>query len=87
MFTSQQVRPHFPSLRRMHNGKPFVYFDGPGGTQVTQHCIDGFTEYFTHHNANTHGAFVTSHESDVVMADAHCARSQPRGGRRWLQER
>ncbi len=71
MLSPELVRPHFPALKRMHNGKPLVYFDGPGGTQVSQACIDGFVHYFTTCNANNHGAFVTSHESDMVIEDGH----------------
>ena len=71
MLTPELVRPHFPALKRMHNGRPLVYFDGPGGTQVTQACIDGYVKYFSTCNANNHGAFITSHESDVVNDDGH----------------
>jgi len=65
------IRPHFPALSRTHNGRPLVYFDGPGGTQVTQSCIDSMTDYLTRCNANHGGAFVTGVESDRIVAEAH----------------
>jgi cysteine desulfurase family protein (TIGR01976 family) len=71
MIDINQVRAHFPSLGRTHNGKPLVYFDAPGGTQVTQKCIDRIVDYFQRCNANTHGNFITAHESDLIIDDAH----------------
>jgi cysteine desulfurase family protein (TIGR01976 family) len=54
-------------------GRLFVYFDGPGGTQVPQSVIDAMADYLTRANANVHGAFVTSQRSDQVIAEAHQA--------------
>ena len=35
------LRSHFPALQQSdENGRPYVYFDGPGGTQVPQVVID-----------------------------------------------
>ena len=73
MLDADQIRPHFPALSRTHNGQPLVYFDGPGGTQVPRACIDAMVDYLSRCNANTHGAFVTSAESDQVLAEAHDA--------------
>ena len=33
-FDVQAVRDQFPALGREYNGRPVVYFDGPGGTQT-----------------------------------------------------
>ncbi len=66
-----EIRNEFPSLARQHNGRPLVYFDAPGGTQTTRRCIERIVDYFHRCNANTHGAFVTSAESDAVIEDAH----------------
>lgn len=71
MLDVNRIRSHFPSLSRQHNGKPLVYFDGPGGTQVPTECIDAMVNYYQRHNANTHGNFITSQESDAVIAAAH----------------
>ncbi|SPE33057.1 Cysteine desulfurase family protein [Acidobacteriia bacterium SbA2] len=67
------VRSQFPALAVQVNGKPAVYFDGPGGTQVPQRVIDAMRDYLTNSNANTHGAFLTSIRSDEVIAQAHAA--------------
>jgi cysteine desulfurase family protein (TIGR01976 family) len=65
------IRNEFPALKRQHDGWPLVYFDAPGGTQVTQRCINYIVEYFTRCNANTHGAFITAQESDAIIEEAH----------------
>jgi cysteine desulfurase family protein (TIGR01976 family) len=67
------VRSQFPALAVQVNGRPAVYFDGPGGTQVPQRVIDAMRDYLMNSNANTHGAFLTSRRSDEVIADAHTA--------------
>jgi cysteine desulfurase family protein (TIGR01976 family) len=61
------VREHFPSLQRRVNGQPLIFIDGPAGTQVPQSVIDAITHYYTTSNANTHGAFTTTHETDAVI--------------------
>ena len=50
-----------------------IYFDGPGGTQVPRQVIDAVSGYLAHSNANLHGAFRTSRESDHVVVGAHRA--------------
>src|SRR5512136_2852508 len=82
MFDLDQVRAQFPALARTHNGRPLVYFDGPGGTQVPQACIEAMVDYLSHRNANAHGAFVTSVESDEVIAEAHQAMADFLNARR-----
>ncbi len=64
------IRAHFPALRRIHNDEPVAYFDGPGGTQVPRSVADAITDYLFNHNANTHWAFPTSHETDAAIAYA-----------------
>src|SRR6266481_600589 len=63
-------RRYFPSLAQVVNGKQAVYFDNPGGTQVAQQVIDAMVSYFREANANTHGAFLTSKRTDLVVAAA-----------------
>ena len=72
-FNLAETRAAFPSLAVEINGQPVVYADNPGGTQVTQACIDAVSAYYRQNNANTHGAFLTSQRSDVVLAEAHAA--------------
>src|SRR5262245_40612301 len=67
------VRGQFPALAQTAGGRPVVFFDGPGGTQVPQRVIDAIAGYLTHANANTHGAFATSRRTDETIAAAHAA--------------
>jgi cysteine desulfurase family protein (TIGR01976 family) len=68
------VRERFPSLsRRGPDGRPYVFADAPGGTQVPQEVIGAMTGYLRGSNANTGGAFVTSVETDAVLTEARRA--------------
>ncbi len=67
------VRPEFPALAREHDGRPVVFLDGPGGTQVPQRVIDAVGDYYRRMNANEGGAFPTSAESDGMTAAARRA--------------
>ncbi len=67
------VRPLFPALAVEDAGRPAVYFDGPGGTQVPQTVIDAITKYLSSYNANHGGCFRTSRESDAMSLAAHAA--------------
>ncbi|HTO94766.1 MAG TPA: cysteine desulfurase-like protein, partial [Bacteroidota bacterium] len=66
----------FPSLLRTHNGYSLVYLDGPAGTQVPQPVIDAIARYYMSCNANTHGHFPTSEESDRVLEGARSAMAE-----------
>ncbi|WP_339788168.1 cysteine desulfurase-like protein [uncultured Imperialibacter sp.] len=70
VFDPQSVHHQFPALRRLHNKKPLIFLDGPGGTQVPERVIRAISTYYRRSNANTHGAFVTTRETDKVMSDA-----------------
>ena len=61
------IREQFPALKRTHNGRQVVYFDGPGGSQFVKGAIKAVTDYMTNGSANTHGCFPTSVESDAMM--------------------
>ncbi|NNE34694.1 MAG: cysteine desulfurase-like protein [Rhodothermales bacterium] len=65
-----RTRNAFPALRRMHNGFPVAYFDGPGGTQVPTYVVDAMADYLYNHNANTHWNFPTSNETDAALQTA-----------------
>ena len=67
------VRDHFPSLSRTIDGRSVAYLDGPGGTQVPRETIDAMGAYLTASNANSHGAFAASRETDLVLTDVHAA--------------
>jgi len=61
------VRSQFPSLNRIVNGHPIVHLDGPAGTQVPQSVIDAIVNVYSNSNANTHGQFISSHETDALI--------------------
>ena len=67
------VRSQFPALAQTVNGQPAVFFDGPGGTQVPQRVIDAISDYLARNNANSGGAFATSHATNRVVAEARAA--------------
>ncbi|MEO8510878.1 MAG: cysteine desulfurase-like protein [Chloroflexota bacterium] len=67
------VRDHFPSLSRTIDGRSVAYLDGPGGTQVPRETIDAMRDYLATSNANSHGAFAASRETDLVLTDVHAA--------------
>jgi cysteine desulfurase family protein (TIGR01976 family) len=69
-YTSKEAmacRANFPALGRSINGLPLAFLDGPGGTQVPEQVIEAVSDYYRRCNANTHGAFITSSETDQVM--------------------
>jgi len=59
-FDVQAVRGRFPALAELHDGRPLVFFDGPGGTQVPDTVIEAVAAYYREANANAGGAFPTS---------------------------
>jgi cysteine desulfurase family protein (TIGR01976 family) len=67
------IRDHFPAFNRVVNGHSAAFLDGPGGTQVPQRVIDAISDYLIRCNANTHGQYATSRESDGVIEQAHQA--------------
>jgi len=67
------VRAQFPSLAQKVNGQPAVFLDGPGGTQVPRRVIDAIADYLANNNANTGGAYLTSRNSDRMIAEARSA--------------
>src|SRR5919197_5516139 len=67
------LRARFPALSRMEEGRPLVFFDGPGGTQVPDTVIYACGRYYRESNANSGGAFSTSRRSDALVAEAHAA--------------
>ena len=64
-------RQQFPALTRRVGDRPAVFFDGPAGSQVPRRGVDAVGRYLTGMNANHDGRFVTSRESDEMLARAH----------------
>jgi cysteine desulfurase family protein (TIGR01976 family) len=69
----QRARRDFPSLARTVNGRPIAYLDGPAGTQVPEPVISAISEYYRTSNANSHGEFVTSRETDRLLEETRQA--------------
>jgi cysteine desulfurase family protein (TIGR01976 family) len=67
------IRSQFPAFAQTVNGHPAVFFDGPGGTQVSQRVIDAISGYLRADNANTCGAYATSRHTDAMIASARAA--------------
>ena len=67
------AREQFPGLTRTDGGRPVVFADAPGGTQVPQSVIDAVAGYLRDWNANLGGPFATSRRSDEVVAGARRA--------------
>ncbi|HMO37953.1 MAG TPA: cysteine desulfurase-like protein [Saprospiraceae bacterium] len=66
---NEDIRRQFPALQRLHHGKPLVFLDGPAGTQVPESVIEAISQYYRTSNANSHGQFVTTHETDALLED------------------
>jgi cysteine desulfurase family protein (TIGR01976 family) len=66
---NQRCRLDFPALAQPGQAAP-AFLDGPGGTQVPRAVIEAITLYYERCNANTHGQFVTSSESDALIWSA-----------------
>jgi cysteine desulfurase family protein (TIGR01976 family) len=67
------VRDHFASLSRMIDNRPVAFLDGPGGTQLPRESVQAIVRYLETSNANSHGAFAASRETDTTISEAHAA--------------
>jgi cysteine desulfurase family protein (TIGR01976 family) len=72
-FDVEAVRAKFPALKREVAGRPAVFADAPGGTQVPFEVIDAMTGYLERSNANRGGEFITSIETDEIVESARLA--------------
>lgn len=68
-FPINEIRKQFPALERTYKGKPVVYFDGPGGSQVIEGSIHAMADYMQRGGANLHGSFPTSYETENIISD------------------
>lgn len=64
------VRAQFPSMSMKINGKNIAFLDGPGGSQVPKRVGDKIMDYLYYHNANEHGVFKASKETEALVAEA-----------------
>ncbi|HET6449863.1 MAG TPA: cysteine desulfurase-like protein, partial [Spirochaetia bacterium] len=74
MINPEETRAHFPALDpAAHGGTAPVFFDAPGGTQISRESIQAITEYLVTRNANHDGHFRASRESDAMVARTRSA--------------
>ena len=88
LFSASEVercREDFPALSRQAGGEPLAFLDGPAGSQVPRQVIDAVAGYYRTCNANTHGAFVTSRESDAMLQAARAAVAAFLGAPSWRE--
>ena len=67
------LRERFPGLSRTLAGRPCVFADAPGGTQVPASVAEAMSRYLLHSNANVGGSFPTSRETTELIAEARLA--------------
>ena len=75
-----RLRTRFPALARTdEDGRPFVWVDAPGGSQVPDSVIEAVAGHYRRGLSNMHGAFVSSEETDALVADARRAAADLTG--------
>ncbi|MGH2641663.1 MAG: cysteine desulfurase-like protein [Actinomycetota bacterium] len=80
MLDLRSVRARFPALARLgDDGRPLVLADAPGGSQVPDTVIEAVTGRYRRGLSNTHGAFITSEETDGLVAEARRAAADLTG--------
>lgn len=62
------VRRRFPALEATApDGRPIIHADAPGGTQIVADALAAMTAYLRTSNANSHGVFAASRETDDMV--------------------
>lgn len=69
-FNTKYVNEQFPCLSKKVNGIPAAFLDGPGGSQVPRSVVDRISDYLFYKNANAHGCFMTSKETEALHHEA-----------------
>ncbi len=74
------LRGRFPALSRLgDDGRPMLFADAPGGSQVPASVIEAIANYLRSSNSNTHGLFDTSRETDEIIDAARRAGADVTG--------
>ena len=68
-----EIRSKFPALLRQQGGRPVVWADGPGGTQVPASVIEAMSGVLSRGASNHGGSFAASAESDALHESARQA--------------
>jgi cysteine desulfurase family protein (TIGR01976 family) len=69
-FDIDAVRAQFPALALSDGGRPRIYLDNPGGTQVSRFVVERMTDCLVRANANLGGYFATSVEAGRIVDEA-----------------
>jgi selenocysteine lyase/cysteine desulfurase len=64
-----EVIPNFPGLTP-GDGKPFIFADNAGGSQILQQSVDAITSYLVHSNVQMGGGYKLSMEAGKLMCEA-----------------
>ncbi|MFZ0547368.1 MAG: cysteine desulfurase-like protein [Candidatus Promineifilaceae bacterium] len=72
-FDPKNVRPLFPALQQEVDGRPALYLDGPGGTQVPHSVIEAMNGYLINGLSNSGGPFHSSRLTDETSKAARRA--------------
>jgi cysteine desulfurase family protein (TIGR01976 family) len=67
------IRARFPALTRTHEGRPVVFADAPGGSQMPGSVIDAVAAAARHGVSNMDGVFPASEELEAAVATARRA--------------
>jgi cysteine desulfurase family protein (TIGR01976 family) len=67
------LREEFPALQQTAGGRPLIFLDGPGGTQVHRSVIEAMERYLVQANSNLHGGFLYSRRTDETVDAARQA--------------
>jgi len=73
-FDMTAIRARFPALARPgRDGRPVVWADAPGGSQMVDTAIDAVAGRMRAGASNTHGVFPVSEDIDALILDARRA--------------
>jgi cysteine desulfurase family protein (TIGR01976 family) len=68
-----ELRTEFPALQQTLGGRPLIFMDGPGGTQVHGSVIRAMERYMVEANSNVNGTFPYSRRTEETVLAARRA--------------
>jgi cysteine desulfurase family protein (TIGR01976 family) len=75
------LRDRFPALSRTQDGRPVVFADAPGGSQVPDAVIDAVAGHYRSGISNADGVFAASEETEALVLAARRAGADLVGAR------
>lgn len=70
MLDTANIRAQFPALNQSIDGISPIFFDSPGGSQVSQHVPQAMVDYLNRFPANLGSPSFSSRYTEAVMSDA-----------------